>query len=186
MGPRGSGSLALDCASGLGEGSAMRVVAVASFQERSALKQAAGLPPFDARQIEGHVADAHLCAIGSEGEIRAYGSLWWGQAPQLPDRKTGVIGHYASMDNEAAAALFDEAVARLQEQGCASAVGPMNGNTWRHYRFVTDSDPEKVVEPPFFLEPANPPEWPRQWEQAGFEKLAEYYSALNSDLARPD
>ena len=62
----------------------------------------------------------------------------------------------------------------------------MDGNTWRRYRFVTDAGPDEPQEPPFFLEPANPPEWPSQFERAGFTRLAEYYSALNSDLERAD
>jgi GNAT superfamily N-acetyltransferase len=58
----------------------------------------------------------------------------------------------------------------------------MNGNTWRSYRFVT----ERGEQPPFFLEPMNPPEWPLQFEREGFSSLASYFSALNSDLSRPD
>ncbi|MGA2217534.1 MAG: hypothetical protein ABSG51_05580, partial [Terracidiphilus sp.] len=70
----------------------------------------------------------------------------------------------------------------LRRQGCTVAVGPMDGNTWRQYRLVT----EPGAEPPFFLEPANPPEWPLQFERAGFKPLAEYFSALNTNLAFED
>jgi GNAT superfamily N-acetyltransferase len=58
----------------------------------------------------------------------------------------------------------------------------MNGNTWRPYRFVTDPG----TEPPFFLEPTNPPEWPAWWRTAGFEPLAEYYSSATDDLTTRD
>ena len=36
------------------------------------------------------------------------------------------------------------------------AVGPLDGSTWRRYRLVT----ERGVEPPFFMEPDNPDDWP--------------------------
>jgi GNAT superfamily N-acetyltransferase len=164
----------------------MRVIALTSLQQRSALEQAPALPPFDARQITDHAADAHICALDPNGRVSAYCSLWWKQTPQYSRGIVGAIGHYASVDDEAAAALLKEAVTRLQENGCTLVVGPMDGNTWRSYRFVTDSGVGQSPEPPFFLEPSNPPEWPRQFEQEGFAKLAGYYSALNSDLARPD
>lgn len=164
----------------------MKVVTVDSPQQLSALAQAPGLPPFDARLIAAHSADAHLCALGSAGEIRAYCSLWWKEAPPLAMHCIGAIGHYASVDGDAAAPLLVEAARLLRENGCTVAVGPMDGNTWRRYRFVTDPGRAEAAEPPFFLEPANPPEWPRQFEQAGFTRLAKYYSALNTDLDRHD
>ena len=36
------------------------------------------------------------------------------------------------------------------------AVGPMDGSTWRRYRFIT----ERGAEPAFFLETYNPDVWP--------------------------
>jgi GNAT superfamily N-acetyltransferase len=164
----------------------MKVVAVVSPQQRSAIVQAPGLAPFSAKQIAGHAADIHLCAVGPAGEICAYCSLWWKETPPLEAHRVGAIGHYASVDDDAAAALLAEAARLLRENGCTMAVGPMDGNTWRRYRFVTDPGPIEAAEPPFFLEPANPPGWPCQFERAGFARLAEYYSALNSDLDRHD
>jgi hypothetical protein len=58
----------------------------------------------------------------------------------------------------------------------------MDGNTWRRYRFVSD----RGTEPPFFLEPTNPEEWPRWWEGSGFAPIAQYSSALNPDLTQRD
>jgi GNAT superfamily N-acetyltransferase len=164
----------------------MKVITVVSPQQRSALAQASGLPPFDVKQIAGHAADAHLCAIAAGGEVGAYCSLWWKETPTLVAHRVGAIGHYACVDDDAAAALLAEAARLLRENGCTMAVGPMDGNTWRRYRFVTDPGPAEATQPPFFLEPANPPEWPRQFEKAGFTRLAEYYSALNTDLGRHD
>ena len=62
------------------------------------------------------------------------------------------------------------------------AVGPMDGNTWRRYRLITERGPE----PAFFLEPDNPDDWPAHFTEEGFAPLATYFSALNSDLSRQD
>jgi len=75
-----------------------------------------------------------------------------------------------------------EAESSLRAASCTLAIGPMNGNTWRSYRFVT----EHGEHPSFFLEPANPPEWPAQFVQAGFAPLASYFSAINNDLSAND
>ena len=58
----------------------------------------------------------------------------------------------------------------------------MDGHTWRNYRFVT----ERGSEPPFFLEPDNPDDWPGHFQGRGFRPLARYASMLNTDLDRPD
>ncbi|HEV2136968.1 MAG TPA: hypothetical protein VGR47_22305 [Terracidiphilus sp.] len=164
----------------------MRVIASNSSRERAVLAQSPALPPFDAKQIEEHAADEHLCAVQANEEVRAHCSLWWKQAPPMANHKVGAIGHYAAADDEAAGALLSEAVAHLRANGCTIAIGPMDGNTWRRYRFITDAGPGRPPEPAFFLEPSNPPEWPAQFVRAGFTPIAEYYSALNRDLGRED
>jgi GNAT superfamily N-acetyltransferase len=58
----------------------------------------------------------------------------------------------------------------------------MDGDTWGNYRFVTEAGEE----PPFFLEPTNPPEWPEQFSASGFEPIAHYYSALTTRLGFRD
>ncbi|HEX2101015.1 MAG TPA: hypothetical protein VHF69_10145, partial [Candidatus Synoicihabitans sp.] len=108
--------------------------------------------------------------------------LWWSQVPTLPGEKLGVIGQFAAETAEAAAAVLGRACAELRARGCTRAVGPMDGNTWRRYRFVTDAGSE----PPFFLEPTNPGEWPQWWENAGFSPLAQYLSSASTDLTTRD
>src|SRR5215469_11915876 len=105
-------------------------------------------------------------------------SLWWQGTPPHDGHRLGYVGHYAATDSAAARDLLGLACERLAEQGCTLAVGPMDGNTWQRYRFVT----ERGSEPPFFLEPDNPDDWPRQWTDFGFTPLAQYYSAVNPDL----
>jgi GNAT superfamily N-acetyltransferase len=160
----------------------MKIAKLHSSKEREMLVEAGGLPPFDASQIDDHEVDLHLCAVGESGGARACCSLWWNKVPPFAAHKVGAIGHYASVDDASAAALLEEALDNLRLHGCTIAIGPMDGNTWRHYRFAT----EPGAEPPFFLEPANPPAWPLQFERAGFKPLAEYFSALNTNLAFED
>jgi len=160
----------------------MRIVALHSSAEREKFLDAPGLPTFDASQIDDHDPDLHLCAVIEPGEVRAHCSLWWNEVPPIAAHKVGVIGHYASAGDTAAADLLEEALDTLRHHGCTVAIGPMDGNTWRHYRFVT----EFGAEPPFFLEPANPPARPLQFERAGFKPLAGYFSALSTNLALED
>ena len=142
----------------------------------------ASLPHFNAAELESQRGDLHLCALEGDGEVQARCSLWWKEVPKHEQARVGTIGHYAAANDAAAKAVLLEAQKCLREAGCTLAIGPMNGNTWRSYRFVT----EQGEHPPFFLEPANPPEWPNQFVQAGFASLASYFSAINSDLAQTD
>lgn len=109
-------------------------------------------------------------------------SLWWTQAPPMDSERPGVIGRFSAGTEAEALAVLAKACETLRERGCTLAVGPMNGNTWRSYRLVTDAGDE----PPFLLEPTNPPEWPAWWRAAGFGPLAEYYSSATEDLVTRD
>jgi GNAT superfamily N-acetyltransferase len=137
---------------------------------------------FNPQDFEAHCAELHLSAIGEDGDVQARCSLWWSNTPKYKQHRVGVIGHYAASTSEAAFAVLASAENQLRSTGCTFATGPMNGNTWRSYRFVTEAGDQ----PAFFLEPANPPEWPLHFETAGFSCLASYFSALNRDLSRPD
>lgn len=142
----------------------------------------ASLPPFKTADFEAQRADLHLCAFGERGDVQARCSLWWKEAPKHEHYRVGTIGHYAAADDSAAENLLAESENCLREAGCTLAIGPMNGNTWRSYRFVTESGNE----PSFFLEPENPPQWPAQFVRSGFASLATYFSSLNNDLAQSD
>lgn len=139
------------------------------------------LPAFDVSLPGKQHADIHLIAE-SDGQTVARCSLWWHDVPAFGNATLGTIGHYAAASRAAAATLLEHACTVLRGQGCSLAVGPMNGNTWRHYRFVTDPGDER----PFLLEPANPPEYPNQWRAAGFMPLASYRSEVTSLPAAAD
>ncbi len=109
-------------------------------------------------------------------------SLWWTHVPPVTGERPGVIGQFSAPSQAGAAKILAEACDTLRAQGCTLAIGPMDGNTWRRYRFVTESGDE----PSFWLEPANPPEWPLWWREEGFEPLAEYFSTATENLLARD
>jgi GNAT superfamily N-acetyltransferase len=133
-------------------------------------------------KLERQKANAHLTVNDGAGEVTARCSLWWDDTPPYDGQRLGLAGHYAARDAGAAGELLRAACAELKDQGCTVAVGPMDGNTWRRYRLLT----ERGAEPAFFLEPDNPDEWPGHFTGNGFEPLAHYFSALTTDLARRD
>lgn len=143
---------------------------------------AGSLPAFDPQLLLRHAPDEHWLRLDADGAPTARVSLWWTSAPPHATHRLGVIGHYAATDERSGTELLHHAAARLAERGCTLAVGPMDGNTWRRYRLVT----ERGAEPTFFLEPDNPSEWPVHWTGAGFTALASYFSALNPDLTHED
>lgn len=140
------------------------------------------LPPFKAAtQCAAQRADAHLVVVRDE-IVMARCSLWWTMVPPVPGEIPGVLGHFGAVDEAAALELLPAACAQLRRNGCTRVIGPMDGNTWRRYRLLT----ERGSEPTFFLEPDNPDVWPRWFAAAGFTTLATYFSGLNDDLSVSD
>ena len=127
--------------------------------------------------VSRHAADAHWMVL-REGAVSARCSLWWSSTPACAGERVGAIGHFAASQGDAGVLLV-HACGELARHGCTVAVGPMDGNTWRRYRVVT----ERGEYPPFFLEPNNPDDWPLSFTGAGFTPLAEYYSARTGELA---
>jgi GNAT superfamily N-acetyltransferase len=116
--------------------------------------------------------------VWRDGAIAARCGCWWHETPSYDGLRTGVIGQYAARDAEAGAAVLSQACDVLARAGCAAAVGPMDGSTWHSYRFIVD----RGSEPPFFLEPDAPDEWPNQWTSVGFEPIATYSSSITERL----
>jgi GNAT superfamily N-acetyltransferase len=141
-----------------------------------------GVTPVTTESLLHEAPDVHWGLLDAHDILDARCSLWWKQVPSHPTQRLGVIGHYAAADGLRGNELLKHACAQLAAKGCTVAVGPMDGNTWRRYRFIT----ERGNEPSFFLEPDNPDEWPQHFVAAGFAPLATYTSAMNADLGRPD
>ena len=138
-------------------------------------------PVFTMEQCIQHGCDAHVVAT-RDGVVVARTSLWWSHTPPMSGERLGIIGHFAAIDADSAKEVLDEACAELRHRGRSIAVGPMDGNTWRRYRLLTERGPE----PTFFLEPDNPDDWPGFFLAATFKPLATYFSAITDDLTVED
>ena len=163
------------------EGSGTRIVEVSPGDAPLDLAAEPAVAPLPGETLARHHPDLHLLAI-RDRRLLARCSIWTKMTPRLDDRPIGVVGHYAAADAPAGVSVLQHAVQRLRQAGLSRVVGPMDGNTWRSYRLVTDAG----TEPPFFLEPTNPPDWPDHFISAGFTPLATYSSALNDDLSITD
>ena len=125
-------------------------------------------------------ADSHWLAVRDEVVV-ARASLWWRHVPSLPGQTLGCVGHYAAADRDAGAQMLAHAAATLATRGCTTAVGPIDGSTWRSYRLVT----HRGDLPAFFLEPDTPDDWPDHFRAAGFDVLSTYTSSLVDHLPPP-
>lgn len=159
----------------------MRIIRLDDPTELAAYEAPTGWQTLSREEVARHAPQRSLIAT-RDGALVARCSLWWSDVPALAGERLGAIGHYGAVDRVAALALLEAACAELAKEGRTRAVGPMDGNTWRRYRLVV----EHGSEPPFFLEPENPPESPTHFSDAGFSPLAWYLSALNEDLGRRD
>ena len=134
---------------------------------------------FEPHRLQEEQADQHFAALDKDQQIRSRCSIWWRDTANVNGLRTGAIGHYAATDAECGEAVLQHACRELKNRRCDIAVGPLDGNTWRRYRFVTERGDAK----PFFLEPDNPDEWPRHFDSVGFSTLAHYVSEINPDIA---
>jgi len=140
---------------------------------------ARNVTPLAPENLINEAPDAHWVLLRGETWLTARCSLWWKQTPAYLGHSLGLIGHYAASDENSGSQILRHACQQLAARGCTMAVGPMDGNTWRRYRFIT----ERGAEPAFFLEPDNLDEWPLHFTAEGFVALATYTSALDSDLS---
>jgi GNAT superfamily N-acetyltransferase len=159
----------------------VRIFPVNELQAAAGLSAHPALPAFAIEQCEKHRCDAHAVVV-REGVVVARTSLWWNRTPAMSGERPGIVGHFAAVDQAAATEVLNATCGELKRSGCTTCVGPMDGNTWRRYRLLT----ERGTEPPFFLEPDNPDEWPGFFNAANFAPLATYFSAMNDDLTVED
>ncbi|CAN5637993.1 hypothetical protein BH10CHL1_BH10CHL1_50680 [soil metagenome] len=173
----------------------LRLMQAITLEQQSDFCAALGSYPLTPALPSMQQADEHWLVVGEQDVILARCSLWWRHVPGFPSTvpasfrvewgKLGLIGHYAAQDPTAAQLLLDQACARLTTQHCTLAVGPLDGNTFRPYRLLTERTLGGFTRPHFFLEPDNPDAWPAQWLHNGFQPLAQYFSALG-ELGPPD
>jgi hypothetical protein len=140
------------------------------------------IPSLDFQDIKTHAPNLHYLLVRDASHIVGRCSLWWENTPSLPNHQIGLIGHYAVSDAAAATSLLDAACSQLKASGCTLAVAPMDGNTWNSYRLLV----ERGKHPVFFLEPDNPDNWQQHFSDRSFKILANYRSAVNTNLAQSD
>lgn len=146
------------------------------------VKQSDGLPRFDPQNLVRHSADAHWILIDDNEEQTGRCSLWWTNTPPYEEHRVGLIGHYAVTDAAAGREILAHSCEQLAGNGCTLVIAPMDGNSWNQYRLVT----KRGNEPPFFMEPDNPDDWPDHFVDQGFRPLAHYSSSICSDLSKSD
>lgn len=134
---------------------------------------------FEPPRLQLDQADQHFAALDANNNVRARCSIWWRDMANVNGSRTGAIGHYAATDVADGEAVLQHAMRELKNRRCNLAVGPLDGSTWRRYRFITQRGTAK----PFFLEPDNPDEWPQHFTGLGFSPLARYVSEINPDMA---
>jgi hypothetical protein len=87
--------------------------------------------------------------------------------PDLHDRDgtpVGTIGSFAAEGEGAGLEVLAAAGEWLRGRGLRRVFGPMNGDLWRGYRFMTRG----FDRPPLLGEPRNPATYPAIFERAGF------------------
>jgi len=104
-------------------------------------------------------------------------------SPDLRDdagRPVGLLGPFEALDRpETTAALLREAARGLRAKGAGQILGPISADTWHAYRVnVGPWD-----DPPFLLEPRNPPYAAALWENAGFVPFEGYHTKRVDDVA---
>lgn len=158
-----------------------QIIHITNPSDVEPIRFAEGLSSLDPASWTRHRPDTHLLLV-RDGICVGRCSVWTTETPRLNDTPVGVVGHYAAINAMAGAALLRHVDSVVAQSGLSKIVGPMDGNTWRRYRFIT----RRGDQPFFFLEPDNPDDWPGHFEAAGFTPLSTYTSALNEDLTVTD
>lgn len=94
-------------------------------------------------------------------------------APDWDGTRSAAIGAFTSQNKKAGAVVLDQALGYVRDQALTQVIGPMEGDTWHSYRFVTESDGS----PAFLLEPPDRPEVLAALTEAGFTQISSYFSA---------
>jgi len=134
---------------------------------------------FDPDTLGTDNVDQHFAVLDRKQQIRARCSIWWRDCARVGDVRTGIIGHYSANSEAFGHHVLEHACHALRQRGCRLAVGPMDGSTWRRYRFIT----ERGAARPFFMEPDNPDDYPVHFQRHGFRVIASYVSEINHSIA---
>ncbi len=107
--------------------------------------------------------EAFVAFAGGRTAARAVATI----TPGLRDADgtaVGTIGSFAAEDESAGLEVLAAAKDWLRGSGLRRVLGPMNGDIWHGYRFMTRG----FDRPPLAGEPRNPATYPALFERAGF------------------
>ncbi len=93
--------------------------------------------------------------------------------PNWEGARAATFGDFSCKTSEAGAEILRKGIERVQDAGLDRIIGPMSGDTWHSYRFVSDSDGSA----PFLMEPTNKPHELEVFRSAGFTEISRYFSA---------
>jgi hypothetical protein len=94
------------------------------------------------------------------------GPIWDG-AP------TATVGAFRCKTPDSGAEILAQAIAHIRNEGIGQIIGPMEGDTWHSYRFITKTDGSA----PFLLEPPQNDIALAALKTAGFAQISSYFSA---------
>lgn len=103
---------------------------------------------------------------GAKLTLHLNGPDWNGAA-------TATVGSFSCKTVESGQNLLHEAMASARTAGLTRLIGPMDGDTWHSYRFVTESDGS----PPFLMEPKEASAALEAMKTSDFEMISSYFSA---------
>lgn len=95
------------------------------------------------------------------------------QGPDWDGAPTAAIGDFSCKTPDSGLQALRAGIALIQKAGINRVVGPMSGDTWHSYRFVSESDGSA----PFLMEPTNKSHDPDVFRSAGFATISKYFSA---------
>ena len=93
--------------------------------------------------------------------------------PEWDNAATATLGAFRCKSPDAGKDILAQALDHIRASGLRHVIGPMEGDTWHSYRFVSETDGS----PAFLLEPMNKPHEPAVFHDAGFDPISRYFSA---------
>lgn len=138
------------------------------------------IPPFDS-DIRQDISSKHsflkhgrvrffIARDGQRDEARVMAAIDQQMQTGVEGEVVGTLGFFEMVGLESAYEVLEEALLWLKREGVTTVWGPMNRSIWHGYRFRTRG----FHISPFYGEPYNPPDYPRFFEDFGFQTAKQY------------
>lgn len=95
------------------------------------------------------------------------------EAPAWEGKPAAAFGGFSCKTAESGTEIISQAIDLVRTKNITQIVGPMSGDTWHSYRFVSETDGSAS----FLLEPTNKTHEMEVFTAAGFKKISGYFSA---------